>query len=498
MNISTSLVLLTILLLGAFGPSYAAPAPSSSVDFAALDAVVREQMEKHGLPGVAVAVIQGNTIVYLKGYGTAGPQRSMTPQTQMFIGSLSKSMTALAVAQLAEQGKLDLNAPVQKYIPWFQVADPEASAQITVNHLLHHTSGLAGAGYHVVLPDDATYEQAVRSLAKARPTAPVGSKHQYFNTGYSVLSYLVEEISGESYAEYLHRYIFEPLKMSSTTADPAAAPDLSWGYSRLFGFAVPMKQPVREYEIGAGYIVSTAEDLGRYAIAMKDQAGGLVSPQMARKIFSPGVGQQYGMGWFIADGGRKVSHGGANETFRTDLNIYPGRDLAFVLLTNQGYQVDHFVSAVQLAGSVEAVVLGQSPFTGAVGWSVRWPGWGLGVLCLGLVGLHIRNFWVLRSWRERTRKLSSLRLFLDIAFSFLIPTVILVVIFTQLKAFYGHRFNLVYTVAYLPFVMPDVFLLLLVGIFPDYVQGFIKLFLLGKEKLPTTSTDPAAQVRVSG
>jgi CubicO group peptidase (beta-lactamase class C family) len=75
----------------------------------------------------------------------------MTPQTQMYIGSQSKSFTALAIAQLAEQGKLDLNTPVQTYIPWFRVADESASAQITLNHLLHHTSDLADTGFGVLL-----------------------------------------------------------------------------------------------------------------------------------------------------------------------------------------------------------------------------------------------------------------------------------------------------------------------------------------------------------
>ena len=109
----------------------------------------------------------------------------------MFIGSQSKSFTALAVAQLAEHGKLDLNAPVQTYFPWFRVADEAASSQIMINHLLHHTSGLSESGHSVILPADATTEQAVRSLAQARLTAPVGTKHQYFNIGYDVLTYII-------------------------------------------------------------------------------------------------------------------------------------------------------------------------------------------------------------------------------------------------------------------------------------------------------------------
>ena len=195
-------LLALILLLAPEAPAAAANGPGG-IDFTVLDAAIAAQMDKHGLPGVALAVVEGGEIVYRRGYGSAGIDRSMTAQTPMLIGSQSKSFTALAIAQLAEQGQLDLNAPVRTYIPWFRVADEDASARITVNHLLHHTSGLSDAGYGVVLPDDATPEQVVHSLVQAQLTAAVGSKHQYFNRGYTTLAYIVELVSGQSYADYV-------------------------------------------------------------------------------------------------------------------------------------------------------------------------------------------------------------------------------------------------------------------------------------------------------
>ena len=112
------------LLLNLFiSPVLAAPTPAGSIDFSALDTVISAQIAKHDLPGVALAVIEDGEIVYLKAYGKDGSGQPMTPQTQMLIGSQSKSFTALAINQLAEQGKLDLNTPVQTYIPSFRVAD---------------------------------------------------------------------------------------------------------------------------------------------------------------------------------------------------------------------------------------------------------------------------------------------------------------------------------------------------------------------------------------
>lgn len=454
----------------------AATPPQSGIDFAALDTVISAQMAKHGLPGVALAVIENGEVVYLKGYGSAGMNRAMTPQTPMFIGSQSKSFTALAIAQLADQGKLDLNAPLQTYIPWFRVADEAAARQITINHLLHHTSGLSDAGYGVLLPLDASLEQTVRSLAQAQITAPVGTKHQYFNTGYSVLAYLIELTSGESYASYIRNHILTPLGMRSTSAAPTTASGVAQGYSRLFGFPLAMQQDIPAYAVGAGYIISTAEDLARYALAVQNGGARLVSPERMREILTPGVGA-YGMGWYIVDDSTKIFHGGANETFRTEVNLYPTRQRAFVLLTNQGYQVDHFISAGQLTASVEALVLGNPPPSVAQGWSVQWIGWGLGLLVLGLLGLHTRNFLALRGWSKRIRTLSPARQVLDVSISFLIPTVILLVIYSQVKAFYGDRFNLLTNLIYLRQGLPDVFILMLVGTLPDYLQGILKIIL---------------------
>jgi len=466
-------ILAALLLTSAPTPASAASDLAGAIDFPALDGVIEAQMAKHGLPGVALAVVEGDKIVYLKGYGSAGG-RLMTPQTQMFIGSQSKSFTALAIAQLAEQGKLDLNAPVQTYIPWFNVADTSASSKITINHLLHHTSGLSDAGFSVLLPDDATPEEAVRSLAQAKLTAAVGSQFQYFNLGYAVLSYLVEIVSGERYADYVQAHILAPLGMNGSTADPATAGDLAQGYSRLFGFAIPVRQGAPAYAVGDGYIVSTAEDMGRYAIAMMNGGAGLVSPAMAKRIFAPGPGA-YGMGWFVADGGAKIFHGGANEAFRTEVNLYPRRGLGFVLLINEGSQIDHFVSGKQLADSVEAVVLGRTPPAVTQGWSVRWVGWAIGIAVLALVVLHTRNFVALRGWRERARDLSPARRAFAVAISFIIPAVILIIVFSQMKALYSNRFNLVTNLAYFRLGLPDVFILMLAGVLPDFIQGGIKL-----------------------
>jgi CubicO group peptidase (beta-lactamase class C family) len=471
-------IIISVLLSAWIMPVEAAPVPSSGFDAEALDDFIAGQMSKHGIKGISVAVTSGTETIYLKGYGTSGDGRVMTPQTPMYIGSQSKSFTGLAIAQLIEQGKINPNDPVQKYISWFKVADEEASKKITVNHLLHHISGLSESGFTVALPDNATNEDAVRALASAELTAPIGTTFQYFNVGYDVLAVIVQNVSGMSYEDYIQQNIFDPLEMTRTYTDPVIAREngLSQGYSRFFGFTVPQSQPHRVFEVSAGYIISTAEDMAQYAIAM-DNAGiykgrQLLSFKGMDMLFSPVQG--YGMGWSVEPG--HVFHGGANETFKTFVDIYPLRDMSIVLLINQGYMFDHYISAQQIFKGVEAIVLGRIPPPVSEGWSVKYMGWGLLVFVLALTVFQIRNLLSLRGWTERARNWSTGKKIWDTAINFLIPTIILIGVFGQIKAFFGYRFNLTYQVINMSRMLSDITILMIVGSVPDYVQGFVKLF----------------------
>ena len=469
-------ILVIIATLSAWIMSVEAEAVfESEFDAKALDTYILGQMSKHGIKGISVAVTSKTEIIYLKGYGTAGNDRPMTPWTPMYIGSQSKSFTGLAIAQLIEQGKIDLNDPVQKYIPWFKVADEEASKRITVNHFLHHISGLSESGFPAVLPDDATNEDAVRALASAKLTGPVGTKFQYFNVGYDVLAVVVQNASGMKYEDYMQQYIFDPLEMTHTYTDPALAAEngLSQGYSRFFGFVIPQKQPHRVFEVSAGYIISTAEDMARYAIAMNAGGRGVLQNGTAQ-LFAPVRG--YGMGWFIEPG--HIYHGGANETFKTYVDLYPLRDMSIVLLINQGYMFDHYISSPQIFKGVEDIVHGRVPPRVSEGWSVKYLGWGLLMFVLALSIFQTRNVLSLREWVEQARNWSTRKKIWDTAISFLIPTIILVVIFSQIKAFFGYRFNLTYQLLNMSRMLGDITILMIVGSVPDYLQGFVKLFWL--------------------
>jgi CubicO group peptidase (beta-lactamase class C family) len=466
-----------------------------ALDTEALDMYITGQMAKHRIKGIALAVTSKTEILYLKGYGTAGGGRPMTPQTPTYIGSQSKSITGLALAQLIEIGKIQPNEPVQTYLPWFRVADEEASQKITVHHLLHHMSGLSESGFFSILPEDATKEEAVHALDSARLTAPVGVKFQYFNLGYVVLTLIIEKVSGQSYEDYIQQNIFIPLQMTRTYTDPSSAREngLSQGYSRFFGFAIPQRQPHRAYEIGEGFIMSTAEDMAYYAMAM-DNAGvykgqPLLSLHGMDMLFTPVRG--YGMGWFVENG--HVFHGGANETFKTFVDIYPLRDMSIILLINQGYMLDHLISAPQVFHGVEAIVLRRVVPPVAEGWSVRTMGRGLLIFVLLLSVFQMHNLLSLRGWRERARGWSFTRRTWDMVISFLIPTAILLFVFGQVKTYMGYRFNFTYQMITMFRTLPDITVLMIVGSLPDYVQGFIKLYWVFEGRIRRTRSIPVLE-----
>jgi CubicO group peptidase (beta-lactamase class C family) len=133
-----------------------------------IDNFVEAQMRELHIPGLALAIVQTDQITHLQGYGIADPSgRPVTPQTLFLIGSTTKSFTALAVMQLVEQGQLELDAPVQRYIPWFGIADPAASTEITVRDLLNQTSGISTADGNSDLSRDDTAVDALEQRARA-------------------------------------------------------------------------------------------------------------------------------------------------------------------------------------------------------------------------------------------------------------------------------------------------------------------------------------------
>jgi CubicO group peptidase (beta-lactamase class C family) len=353
----------------------AGEAPASG--FTAVDAYIRRQMKDARIPGLALGIVHDGHPVHLRGFGRADDSgRAFTPQTPFFIGSNSKSFTALAVMQLAEAGKVDLDAPVQRYIPWFRLADPGASALITVRHLLNQTSGLTeragraatlAAGMHPLEP-------AVRALATTGLARPPGAAFEYSNLNYTTLGLVVEAAAGEPFDAYLKTHIFEPLNMHHTyTAIQDARRDgLASGYRYWFGFPVAFDTPGHGGTVPAGGIISTAEDMSRY-LAMY-QAGGryhgqvVLSPAGIAEMMQPGppqkrgafAGAGYGMGWFTGPwGGVDASyHPGDEPGAHAGMALVPHGNWGIVVLFNVGTHGGALPGLLAIEQSVTGMVAG--------------------------------------------------------------------------------------------------------------------------------------------
>jgi CubicO group peptidase (beta-lactamase class C family) len=321
-----------------------------------VDTYVEGQMQRLHIPGASLAIIEGNKIVHQRGFGHARPGGEMpSPQTPFFIGSLTKSVTALAVMQLVEAGKVELDAPVQRYLPWFRVTDPQASAQMTVRHLLNQTSGLPLWPSEIALDDfddspDATERQA-RGLSTLKLKRPVGTKWEYSNYNFNLLGLIVESVSGEKYADYLQKHIFMPLGMTHTFTSKAEAKQhgLAVGYRHWFSLPFPAPDlSIPRSSLPSGQLISSAEDMAHYLIAhLNDGHYGDVQILSSAGIneLHLGVAEciamgvsigKYGMGWFEMDLGqtKTYSHGGNVPDFSAFMELIPEQNKGLVVLLN--------------------------------------------------------------------------------------------------------------------------------------------------------------------
>ena len=324
----------------------------------AIDAVVEGMMTDLGVPGTALGVVQNGELVYAKGYGVTeiDTDNPVTPQTIFSTASVAKTLTASAIMQLAEQGKVDLDAPLTTYLPYFEMAD-ERYTEITVRHLLEHRSGMPdfdwlAPGYYDN-PDnsDSALEDLVRSLKTTELLSEPGESFSYTTMGFGLLGHVIEVVSGQSFENYIHDHIFAPLDMESThqrltdldftqMASPhIPGTDGSWIVNPVFPYA-------REEGPGSHFYTSV-QDIAKYAIAHLRQGTGddaLLSPesygQMWTKVSDtpfPPPDTGYGMGWMIGEygGHRVVGHAGIDLGYNAFMRTLPDYDMALIIMANQ-------------------------------------------------------------------------------------------------------------------------------------------------------------------
>jgi len=302
--------------------------------------------------GAALVAVDGKPVLR-RGFGLADRELGVpnTPQMKFRIGSITKQFTAAAILQLQEAGKLQLDDPISKYYP----EAPPAWSKVTLRHLLTHTSGIPS---YTDLPEFAQASrlpQTTDSLIKLIRDKPLqfepGKGFYYDNSGYLLLTYVIEKVSGEPYADYLQRRLFQPLGMNDTGYDNTSQilPGRARGYER--GLEDRIWHNIRPTDMtwpqGAGGLYSTVDDLLKWDQALS--SGRVLKPESQKAMFAD-YGRGYGFGWYVDQqwGQERIWHGGDIDGFSTQFQRYPKARLTVVVLFNESTPPAKL--AVDLAG----------------------------------------------------------------------------------------------------------------------------------------------------
>ena len=321
------------------------------------DQIAEDALKALKVTGAAMAVVKNDKVVYAKGFGYKDVENKIpaTPDTIFAIGSSSKAFTVFALGRLVDEGKLEWEAPVRNYIPWFKLYDKEAGARLSVRDLVTHRSGLPRHDLLWYNNKTASREDLVRALAYLPPTADLREKWQYNNLMFLTAGYLLETLTGKPWEDAVRSLVFEPLGMKRSNfsvLDSQKDSDFAFPYN--FVDKAYEKLPFRDItNVGpAGSINSSVNEMARWvAVHLADgkfEGRDLLSSSTVSDMHNPHMvtgavssspdiaATAYAMGWFtdVYRGHRRVHHGGNIDGFSAQVAFLPDDGLGFVVLTN--------------------------------------------------------------------------------------------------------------------------------------------------------------------
>jgi CubicO group peptidase (beta-lactamase class C family) len=308
-----------------------------------LDALFRD-FSQLGSPGASVMIIKDGKIAFAKGYGLANVEEKVPcgTNTNFRLASVTKQFTAMAVLILADHKQLSLDQPLTDFFPEF----PAYGRQITVRHLLTHTSGLLD--YEDLIPKGIGLPVLDRDVLRLlmqedKTDFPPGTQYRYSNSAYALLALIVEVRSGNTFAGFLRENIFRPLKMNHTLAYEqglSVVPNRAYGYSPDGSTFKRTDQSLTSSVLGDGGIYSSVADLYQWDQALYTDK--LISRKLLKLAFTPATAAEhpetgYGFGWFIGQyrGLREIWHSGNTIGFTTRMARFPDKKFTVIILTNR-------------------------------------------------------------------------------------------------------------------------------------------------------------------
>lgn len=303
-------------------------AKNNNIDYDSVSKELERDIEENHIPGLSVIVVSPDEVIFSKTYGNCN-----NIDTPFIIGSMSKSFTALAIMQLSEKGKLDINKPISTYIDTsLYFKNKEDGDKITIKELLNQNSGIG------------TYQK----LGNLKITNNYG-KYEYSNANYNLLGKIIESVSNESYSNYIEKNILKPLEMNHTSANIEETKEngLIKGYQNYFGIPI-LKEPNYPtndeswIQVPAGFISSSASDLGKYLQMYLNKGLNIISEESIHKMFYDNIPQDdidrdyYGMGWVYTNYYSKhvLTHSGLVENYTSKMFIIPEDNIGIVVLVN--------------------------------------------------------------------------------------------------------------------------------------------------------------------
>ncbi|MCG8457245.1 MAG: beta-lactamase family protein [Holophagales bacterium] len=316
-----------------------------------------------GMVSASVLISRGDEIILARGYGHANREHVVgnRPQTVFRIASISKSVTAIAILQLVDSQLIDLDTRLERLVPGFPNGE-----KITIEHLLSHTSGIPSDVYLEDFQDKSvrglSLEESVEWLRGQAPQFSPGDRFSYSNSGYLLLSAVIEKATGMKYEEYLRKEVFAPAAMTDSGLDSATriVPHRASGYSRS-GDGEIIRAAYRDPSFGYGYgaLYSTVLDLHRLARAV---AGNKLMSRRAREEMllarhETPWSNRYGLGWFLDqwDGQEYVAALGSTAGFMGTLRHFTAADVVLVVLLNQDFMLYE-----ELFDQLSSIALGRS------------------------------------------------------------------------------------------------------------------------------------------
>jgi len=307
-----------------------------------IDEVVTTEMSRASVPGVSMAIAINGKIQWTGGFGMADLENfvPMTADTRVRLASISKPMTAVAIMQLVEHGKIDLDAPIRKYLPEF----PEKPWPVTVRQLMGHTAGIRGyLGNEMSSTEHYTdHVTPMQVFAKDALIFEPGTKYTYSTYGYTVLGAMLEKLTNEKLVNYLRTHVFNPAGMETIGEDSVYAliPHRSRGYQLLKdGTVANCELADTSNKIAGGGLISSVADLAKFAIALTQ--GKLVKPETLKAMWTPtklpdGSTAPYGLGFEIRQdqGMTLYGHTGGQRGTTTNLVILPDQGIIYAYMMN--------------------------------------------------------------------------------------------------------------------------------------------------------------------